>query len=168
MSKTIRRQPRTGRTRRTILRGAIAGGLAWIGLKAFAWLRQAKAADAAQWPKDAFQQKTLADAIKALYGKEPTESKAIRLDAPDIAENGAVVPISVSTTLTNVTSIALLVAENPFPLAAAYKIPLGTDAMIANRLKMAQTSEVVALVESGGKIFRTSKAVKVTIGGCGG
>jgi sulfur-oxidizing protein SoxY len=78
------------------------------------------------------------------------------------------VPISVSSALPDVTSIAILVTENPFPLAAMYKIPPGTSAMVSNRLKMAKTSNVVALVESGGKIYSASKEVKVTVGGCGG
>ena len=77
-------------------------------------------------------------------------------------------PISVSTTLPDVTSIAIVVSENPFPLTANYAIPAGTSAMVANRLKMAKTSKVIALVESGGKVFSASKEVKVTVGGCGG
>ncbi len=121
-----------------------------------------------KWPKDAFTQKNEADAIKTLYGKDAQESDKVKLDAPEIAENGAVVPISVSSTLPDVTSIAILVSENPFPLAAMYKIPAGTSGMVANRLKMAKTSKVVALVESGGKIYSASKEVKVTVGGCGG
>ena len=136
-----------------------------------AWLRgqaRACAADAAQWPKDAFTQKSEADAIKALYGKDGGGSDKVKLDAPEIAENGAVVPISVSSALPDVTSIAILVSENPFPLAASYKIPAGTSAMVANRLKMAKTSKVVALVESDGKIYSATKEVKVTVGGCGG
>jgi sulfur-oxidizing protein SoxY len=167
MSK--RTSPRPGRTRRTIIQGALAGGLASLGLAGAAPLSQARAAaDAAKWPKDAFSQKTQAAAIQALYGKTPIASDKVSLDAPEIAENGAVVPISVSTTLADVTSIAILVSENPFPLAASYPIPPGTAAMVANRLKMAKTSKVVALVESGGKIFSATKEVKVTVGGCGG
>ena len=77
-------------------------------------------------------------------------------------------PISVSTTLPDVTSIAIVISENPFPLTANYVIPPGTSAMVANRLKMAKTSKVIALVESGGKVFSASKEVKVTVGGCGG
>jgi sulfur-oxidizing protein SoxY len=160
--------PRPDRTRRMIIKSAIASGLAGLGLAGAVPLGQPQAADAGKWPKDAFQKKTAADALEALYGEETAASDEIKLDAPEIAENGAVVPISVSTTLADATSIALVVSENPFPLAAVYKIPPGTSAMVANRLKMAKTSEVVALVESGGKVFRTSKEVKVTVGGCGG
>jgi sulfur-oxidizing protein SoxY len=159
---------RPDRTRRLIVKGAVAGGLAGLGLAGNASLDLVRAADAAKWPKDAFQQKTEADAIKTLYGKAAEASDKVKLDAPEIAENGAVVPISVSSSLPDVTSIAILVSENPFPLAAAYKIPAGTSGMVSNRLKMAKTSKVVALVEAGGKIYSATKEVKVTVGGCGG
>jgi sulfur-oxidizing protein SoxY len=157
-------------TRRVIVQGAIAGSLAGLGLAGIAPLSPARAAaDASKWPKDAFGQKNEADAIKALYaGKTPEVSDKVNLDAPEIAENGAVVPIAVSTTLPDVTSIAILVSENPFPLAANYPIPAGTTPMVANRLKMAKTSKVIALVASGDKVFSASKEVKVTVGGCGG
>lgn len=92
----------------------------------------------------------------------------MKLDAPEIAENGAVVPISVTTTLPNVTSISFMVAENPYFLAASYKIPEGTTPAVSNRLKMAQTSNVIAIVESDGKLYSAAKEVKVTVGGCGG
>ena len=77
-------------------------------------------------------------------------------------------PIAVTSTLPKVTAIAVLVLNNPNVLAAAYKIPEGTEAMVANRLKMAKTSKVVAVVESDGKLYSASKEVKVTVGGCGG
>jgi sulfur-oxidizing protein SoxY len=162
--------PRPDRTRRTIIKGALAGGLAGLGLAPLAPARSARAAaDPGSWPRDAFAQKSAAAAIKALYGgKTPQASDEVNLDAPEIAENGAVVPVSVSTTLPDVTSIAIVVSGNPFPLAARYVIAPGTSAMVANRLKMAKTSKVLALVESGGKVFLASKEVKVTVGGCGG
>ena len=160
---------RHGQTRRAVVKGAIAGGLAGLAFAGAAPLGRARAAaDPAKWPKDAFAQKTEADAIKALYGKTPEASDKVNLDAPEIAENGAVVPVSVSTTLPDVTSIAIVISENPFPLAAHYPIPAGTSAMVANRLKMAKTSKVIALVASGDKVFSASKEVKVTVGGCGG
>jgi sulfur-oxidizing protein SoxY len=79
-----------------------------------------------------------------------------------------VVPISVTTTLENVTSISFLVSENPNALAASYKIPAGTMPSVANRLKMAKTSNVIVIVEAGGKLYSATKQVKVTVGGCGG
>jgi len=154
------------RTRRSVIKTALAGLAAAIALPAL--VRRAVAADAALWPKDAFMQKTEAEAIKALYGKDVEVSDKVKLDAPEIAENGAVVPVSVSSALPDVTSIALIVSENPYPLAASYKLPPGTAGTVANRLKMAKTSKVTALVESGGKIYSASREVKVTVGGCGG
>lgn len=170
-NKNVSQHPnaRPGQTRRAVVQAAIAGALAGAGLAGTAPLNRARAAaDAAKWPKEAFSQKTEADAIKLLYGKIPEVSDKVNLDAPEIAENGAVVPISVSTTLPDVTSIAIVVSENPFPLAANYPIPPGTSPMVANRLKMAKTSKVIALVASGDKVFSASKEVKVTVGGCGG
>ncbi|HZQ14309.1 MAG TPA: thiosulfate oxidation carrier protein SoxY [Pseudolabrys sp.] len=153
--------------RRAVLKGAVAGGLAGLGLGAFPFPAFADA-DAKEWPGDAFKVKSEADALKALYGKSAEASDKVSLDAPEIAENGAVVPIAVASTLPNVTGIAILVLENPNVLAAAYKIPAGTQASVANRLKMAKTTKVVAVVESGGKLYSATKEVKVTVGGCGG
>lgn len=167
MKKSI--SARSGYTRRRVLKGAVAGGIAGLGLTGTVQFTPAlAAADASKWPKDAFQQKTEADTIKALYGKTAEASDKVKLDAPEIAENGAVVPVAITSTLADVTSIAILISENPFPLAAAYRIPAGSAAAVANRLKMAKTSKVVALVEAGGKLYSASKEVKVTVGGCGG
>ena len=149
-------------TRRLILQGA--GSVALIGfgnVPAFAAAND-------KYPEDAFRQKTDAEAIKALYGKTAEASDKIKLDAPEIAENGAVVPIAVTTTLTDVTSISFFVSENPNALAASYVIPAGTTPAVANRLKMAKTCNVIAIVESGGKLYSATREVKVTVGGCGG
>jgi len=151
-------------TRRLILQGA--GSVALIGLGLSATPAFAAAND--KYPEDAFKQKTGADAIKALYGKTAEASDKVKLDAPEIAENGAVVPIAVATTLANVTSISFFVSENPNALAASYVIPEGTTPAVANRLKMAKTCNVIAIVESGGKLYSATKEVKVTVGGCGG
>jgi sulfur-oxidizing protein SoxY len=157
------------RARRMILKGAAVCGVAGLGLADLPLLlQQAHADDAQGWPTEAFKQKNEADVLKALYGKTATESDKISVDAPEIAENGAVVPIAAKSSLPKVTAMAILVLNNPSPLAAAYKIPAGTEAMMANRLKMAKTSKVVAIVESDGKLYTASKEVKVTVGGCGG
>ena len=132
------------------------------------WPAPAFAAANDKYPEEAFKQKSEADAIKALYGKTAEPSDKIKLDAPEIAENGSVVPISVTTTLTDVTSIAFLVSENPVALVASYKIPAGTVPSVANRIKMARTSNVIVVVEAGGKLYSATKEVKVTVGGCGG
>ena len=155
--------------RRLLLKGALAGGLAGLGIAASGSFAFADAdANAKDWPADAFKQKGEAETLKDLYGKAAEVSDKITLDAPEIAENGAVVPVSVASTLPNVTAISILVLENPNTLAAAYKIPEGTEPSVSNRLKMAKTSKVVAVVEAGGKLYSASKEVKVTVGGCGG
>src|ERR1700710_730686 len=154
-------------TRRLILRGAGAIALTGLGIVSFGATAVFAAAND-KYPDDAFKQKGAADAIKSLYGRTAEPSDKVKLDAPEIAENGAVVPISVSTTLADVTSISILVAENPNALAASYKIPAGTMPSVANRLKMAKTSNVIAIVEAGGKLYSATKEVKVTVGGCGG
>jgi sulfur-oxidizing protein SoxY len=154
-------------TRRLILKGAGAVALIGLGNVPFG-LVPAFAAANDKYPEDAFKAKNDADAIKSLYGKTAEPSDKVKLDAPEIAENGSVVPISVSTTLADVTSISFLVSENPNALAASYKIPAGTLPSVANRLKMAKTSNVIAIVEAGGKLYSATKEVKVTVGGCGG
>jgi sulfur-oxidizing protein SoxY len=154
-------------TRRLILKGAGVVALAGLGISSFGAMPALAAAND-KWPEEAFKQKAEADAIKALYGKTAEASDKVKLDAPEIAENGAVVPISVTTTLTDVTSISFLVADNPSALAASYVIPAGTMPSVANRIKMAKTSKVTAIVEAGGKLYSATKEVKVTVGGCGG
>jgi sulfur-oxidizing protein SoxY len=154
-------------TRRLILQGAGAVALVGLGNVAFG-LEPAFAAANDKYPEAAFKAKSDADAIKALYGRSAEPSEKVKLDAPEIAENGAVVPISVSTGLTEVTSISILVAENPNALAASYRIPAGTMPSVGNRLKMAKTSNVIAIVEAGGRLYSATKEVKVTVGGCGG
>jgi sulfur-oxidizing protein SoxY len=153
--------------RRVILQGVASVALVGLGKIAFG-AAPALAAANDKYPEEAFKQKSSDDAIKLLYGKSAEKSDKIKLDAPEIAENGAVVPISVTSTLSDVTAIAFLVAENPNALVAAYKIPAGTMPSVANRIKMARTSNVIVVVEAGGKLYSTSKEVKVTVGGCGG
>jgi sulfur-oxidizing protein SoxY len=152
--------------RRLILQGI--GAVALIGLGNIGFVRGAFAAANDKYPEDAFKAKTEADAIKALYGKTAEASDKVKLDAPEIAENGAVVPVSVTTTLADVTSISFLVSENPVVLVASYKIAAGTMPSVANRIKMAKTSNVIVVVEAGGKVYSSTKEVKVTVGGCGG
>ena len=156
-------------TRRLALRGVGSIALTGLGL-GVGLLRVAPALAAAndKYPEEAFKQKDGKEAIRLLYGRTAEPSDKIKLDAPEIAENGAVVPVSVSTSLADVTSIAFVVPENPNVLAAYYKLPQGTMPNVANRLKMAKTSNVIVLVESDGKLFSATKEVKVTVGGCGG
>jgi sulfur-oxidizing protein SoxY len=152
--------------RRLILQGA--GATALIGLGNIPFVSAAFAAAIDKYPEDAFKAKTEADALKALYGKPAEASDKVKMDAPEIAENGAVVPIAVTTTLADVSSITFLVSENPVALVASYKIPAGTMPSVGNRIKMAKTSNVIVVVEAGGKLYSATKEVKVTVGGCGG
>src|ERR1700710_61543 len=154
-------------TRRLILKGAATVALVGLGNIPFG-LAPVFAAANDKYPEEAFKQKGEADAIKLLYGKTAEPSDKVKLDAPEIAENGAVVPISVTTTLADVTSISFLVSENPNALAASYRISAGTIPGVANRLKMAKTSNVIAIVEAGGKLYSATREGKVSVGGCGG
>jgi sulfur-oxidizing protein SoxY len=122
----------------------------------------------ASWNKNAFDAKSLNDVIKAMGGSGAEKSGDISITAPDIAENGAVVPIAVASKLANVESIAILVEKNPNSLAAQFDIPAGTEANVGTRVKMGQSSNVHAVVKAGGKYFVATKEVKVTLGGCGG
>jgi sulfur-oxidizing protein SoxY len=124
---------------------------------------------AAAWPVNAFSAATASGAMNELLGTDQTTpSDQINLDVPVIAENGAVVPITISTTLSNVESISIVVENNPRPLAAMFEIMPGTVPEISSRIKMGETSDVLAVVKTDAGIYSTSKQVKVTIGGCGG
>lgn len=157
--------------RRSFLKGALGTGAAGLAISAgimpFSVLA-ASTADASDWPKEAFTAKGVDQTIERLYGQKATESDQITLDLPTIAQNGAVVPVSVESALPNVSEIAFLVAMNPNALASSFKINEGAMPFVANRLKMAETTDVIALVVSDGKLYRASKNVKVTVGGCGG
>src|ERR1700692_373735 len=128
--------------RRLILKAAVTVALIGLGHIPFS-LAPAFAAANDKYPEDAFKAKSDADAIKSLYGKTAEPSDKVKLDAPEIAENGAVVPISVATELADVTSISLLVADNPNALAASYRIPAGTLPSGANRLKRAKNTNAL-------------------------
>ncbi len=121
----------------------------------------------AQANRVGFEAKSLADALKAVGGNAAT-SDQVSLNAPDIAENGAVVPVGATSNLPNTTDIFLLVEKNPNPLAAAFVIPAGTEASVQTRLKMGQSTNVIAIVKADGKLYSATKETKVTLGGCGG
>jgi sulfur-oxidizing protein SoxY len=153
-------------TRREVLKaGGRAGVLAWA---VAAGLIRPSQALAQEWNKAAFETKSVADTIRALGGGGSTESKDIQITAPDIAENGAVVPVSVESKLAKTQTIAILVEKNPNTLSADFDIPLGTDPFVSTRVKMAETSNIYALVIADGRYFHAVKEIKVTIGGCGG
>ncbi|MEP7206894.1 MAG: thiosulfate oxidation carrier protein SoxY [Casimicrobiaceae bacterium] len=144
-------------------------GLSMLALVAAAGWLKPDDAFAADWNKAAFDTKTVDDTVKALGGNSAVQSKDISfVSTPDIAENGAVVPIGVSSSIPKTESIAILVEKNPNTLAASFDIPAGTEPAITTRIKMGQTSNVYALVKADGKYYMTSKEIKVTLGGCGG
>jgi sulfur-oxidizing protein SoxY len=117
----------------------------------------------------AFEAKSIADAVKAMGGGTPVESKDVTLTAPDIAENGAVVPIGVSTSLAGVKQLLLLVEKNPSALIAQFQLSDAVDANFSTRAKMGQSSDVYAVaIMADGKALFAKKEVKVTLGGCGG
>ncbi len=153
-------------TRRDVLKAG--GGASLLALLTAAGILRPDAALAADWNQKAFDAKNLKDAFEALGAGAGIDSPLIAMNAPEIAENGAVVPIGVQSKLPGTESIAILVAKNPNPLAAIFDIPAGTDPGVSTRVKLAETSEVHVLVKAQGKYYATKKEIKVTIGGCGG
>lgn len=145
----------------------LAGGAGAVAVTAAAGLLKPGSAWAAPWNKTAFESKAAADAIKNLGVTELAESKDITITAPDIAENGAIVPVAVTSKIPNTQSISIIAEKNPFPLAASFDISAGGEAYVSTRVKMGQTSDVRAIVKAGGKFYTAVKEVKVTVGGCG-
>jgi sulfur-oxidizing protein SoxY len=148
-------------------REMIARGAAVCAALAAAGLLPAHAQ--AVWNKAAFDAKSIDDVLKALGVAKPVESADITLTAPDIAENGAVVPVAASTALPNVRQIVFLIEKNPTTMAGSFEFTDAVESSVATRVKMAQTSNVyaVALLGDGRTLF-AKKEVKVTLGGCGG
>ena len=122
----------------------------------------------ADWNKAAFDAKSMADTLKAMGVASPADSKDVQVTGPDIAENGAVVPVDVVSNIPKTTSIAILVEKNPQPLCAQFDFANGALAEASARLKMGQTSLVKAVAKADGKFYTAQKEVKVTVGGCGG
>ena len=121
----------------------------------------------ADWNKAGFESKAVADVLKSLGATGAVESRDIVITAPDIAENGAVVPVAVTSRIANTEQISIIAEKNPFPLAASFGISGGGDAYVSTRLKMGQTSDIWAVVKAGGRFYLAKKEVKVTVGGCG-
>lgn len=152
--------------RRTLLKLASAAGP--LMLATAAGLLRTGNAFAAVWNKAGFEAKVPADALKALGVAGAQPSKDITLTAPDIAENGAQVPVTVTSRIPNTQSISIVVDKNPFPLNSSFDFGNGADGYVSTKIKMGQTSNVIAVVKADGRFFTASKEVKVTIGGCGG
>jgi len=153
--------------RRTLLKGAGATGVLTAAIAA--GLLKPSQVLAAEWNRAAFDAKDVAGALKAAGAGNAAESKDILIRAPDIAENGAVVPVEIVSNIPNTISLAVVVDKNPFPLTTAFDFANGAVPEMALRVKMGQTSLVEALAKtSDGKFYIAKKEVKVTVGGCGG
>jgi sulfur-oxidizing protein SoxY len=123
----------------------------------------------AAWNESAFGAKTPQDALKGIGVANPAPSKEIVIDAPQIAENGAVVPIEIASNLPGTSSIAVVLEKNPFPLAAKFEFKEGALPFVKLNVKMAETSDVrVVVAAAGGRYYSATREIKVTIGGCGG
>ncbi len=152
--------------RRTFLKGSLAVGT--VSAAAAAGLLIPRAVLAA-WPAAAFSAKSVDDALDAATGGHATTtSDKITIRAPDIAENGAVVPVSVNADIANIESISLVAVNNATPLSATFVLGAGAQGFVSTRIKMGKTSNVMAVVKADGKLHSAEKEVKVTIGGCGG
>ena len=149
-------------TRREMLAGSAAVAAALIA----AGVLPAQAQTA--WNKAAFDAKAIDDVLKALGAAKPVESKDVTLGAPDIAENGAVVPISASSSLPDVKRLVFLVEKNPTTLAGVFDFTDAVETSVKTRIKMGQTSNVYAVVKAADKYYVATKEIKVTLGGCGG
>jgi len=154
--------------RRKVLKAG--GGMTLLTMLAAAgWLEPQAALAADAWNAAAFDTRSMDETMKALGGGAPAQSKDITFfQTPDIAENGAVVPVGITSAIPKTESIAILIEKNPNMLAAVFDIPPGTDPSLSTRVKMGQSSNVYALVKADGKYYVASKEIKVTLGGCGG
>ncbi|NJN40084.1 MAG: thiosulfate oxidation carrier protein SoxY [Gammaproteobacteria bacterium] len=153
-------------TRRRVLKGASAAG-AVLAVYVTGALKPSDAL-AATWNKNAFDAKSTVDALKALDMASATDSKDIVIRAPDIAENGAVVPIDITSNIPGTQSISLFIEKNPFPYVGTFDTSKGADPYVHVRVKIGTSSPVLVVVAAGGKHYQAAKEIKVTIGGCGG
>jgi len=152
--------------RRILLQGSLAAGA--VGVAVGTGLLTPRAVLAA-WPESAFKSEQLDDALKELLGTSTYEaSDRVKLKAPDIAENGAVVPVTVEADVEGIDSISIIATGNQTPLIASFNLGAGALGFVSTRIKMAKTETVIALVKAGDQLMSASKEVKVIIGGCGG
>lgn len=153
-------------TRRTFLQASMAAGT--VAVAAGAGLLSPNTVLAA-WPKKAFEAAKLDEAITAIAGNgTAADSKDVVVEAPDIAENGAVVSVTVKSKAAKTEQISVFVPENANPLCASYVLTDNIDGFVTGRIKMRKTSDVIAVVKADGKLLKAKKPVKVTLGGCGG
>ena len=152
--------------RRTFLKSA--GAASTVVVAVAAGLIKPTSVMAAEWNKPAFEAKGVPDALKSLGATGAADSKDILIKAPDIAENGAVVPVEVTSKIAGTTTIVMMVEKNANPLTADFNLMNGAEGYVSTRIKMGQTSNVRVVVKAGNKSYTAVKEIKVTIGGCGG
>jgi len=156
----------TNPKRRILLQGSLTAGA--VGIAVGTGLLTPRAVLAA-WPENAFKAEQLDDALKALLGTGTYQANdRVKLKAPDIAENGAVVPVTVEADVEGIDSISIIATGNQTPLIASFNLGAGALGFVSTRIKMAKTATIIALVKAGDQVMSASKEVKVTIGGCGG
>lgn len=155
------------RKRRLFLKGSMSAGT--VGLAISAGLITPSLV-MAEWPASAFKAEKAEDSIKNLYGSnDAAESDKITVKAPEVAENGAVVPVSITIDMTGIESVALISSNNARPLTSSYDfLDPAVAGFVSTRVKMGKTGDLVAVVKAGGKLYTAKTSVKVTMGGCGG
>ena len=153
-------------SRRTFLQ-RLGLGSACVAAFAAGWLHPLRLL-AAEWNKAAFDAKALADALRSIGATSAADSDQIQLKAPEIAENGAIVPVEIASRIPGTQTIYIIADKNPQPLVAIFDIASGMEPFISTRIKMGESSKVRVLVKAGSKFYVTTQEVKVTIGGCGG
>ena len=163
----MKTQPPSGKSSRREFSRALALGSAYVATFAAGWLRPFQSL-AAEWNKTAFDAKVLADALKSIGAASVIESDQVQLKAPEIAENGAIVPVEITSRIPDTQTIYVFVDKNPQPLVAIFDIGAGLEPFISTRIKMGESSKIRVLVKAAGKFYVATQEVKVTIGGCGG
>jgi sulfur-oxidizing protein SoxY len=167
MQPGMRTQPLLKKSSRRKFLRAVALGSAYVATFAAGWLRPVQLL-AAEWNMAAFDAKALADTLKNIGATSVADSDQIQLKAPEIAENGAIVPVEITSRIPGTQTIYVIADKNPQPLVAIFNITASLEPFISTRIKMGESSKVRVLVKAAGKFYVTTQEVKVTIGGCGG
>jgi sulfur-oxidizing protein SoxY len=167
MRPTVRTQRSPGKSSRRKFLRTVALGSAYVATFAAGWLHPVHLL-AAEWNEAAFDAKALADTLKSIGASSVADSDQIQLKAPEIAENGAIVPVEITSRIPGTQTIYVIADKNPQPLVAIFDIAAGLEPFISTRIKMSESSKVRVLVKAGGKFYVATQEVKVTIGGCGG
>jgi sulfur-oxidizing protein SoxY len=153
-------------SRRRILRILATGG-GYLALLSVGWLRPVMLL-AAEWNQAAFEAKVLAESLKNIGASAISDSDQIQLKAPEIAENGAIVPVEITSKIPGTQSIYIIADKNPQPLVAIFDLKTDLEPYVSTRIKMGESSKIRVLVRAGDRFYMTTQEVKVTVGGCGG